>query len=341
MRRAGALPSLTGLAEGWFPRRTITADRLPSPTALATRKRADGIRVSVALPALNEERTVGTICRSIGEGLMEDAPLVDELVVLDGGSTDATSAAARVAGATVVSVREIMPEVPWIPGKGESLWRSLRILTGDLVVWIDADISNFRAHFVTRLVAALLQDPGLAFVKGFYRRPIASAQRLLPAGGGRVTELLARPLLNCLFPELAGFLQPLAGEYAGRRDVLNRLPFFTGYSVDVALLIDLLDLVGLDALAQVDLDERVHRNRPLPDLGPMACAIARTILLRAEEWGRIKCALDYPAAPLLLPDGAGGLETVEVRELERPPIRVMPTYLAARRTRTAALAARL
>jgi glucosyl-3-phosphoglycerate synthase len=238
--------------------------------------------------------------------------------VLDGGSTDHTVVAARAAGATVVDARELVSHVPPVKGKGESLWRSLSILTGDIICWIDADITNFEPHFVTRLLAPLLVDPTCMFVKAFYRRPIAHGDVMLPTGGGRVTELLARPLLNALFPELGGVIQPLAGEYAGRRDVLMQLPFFTGYSVEAGLLIDLLDLAGLDAIAQVDLGVRAHRNRPLDELSPMAYAIAQTILRRAEEWGRLEVAHDHPLPPLIMPtlDGAA---LHDIQELERPP----------------------
>jgi glucosyl-3-phosphoglycerate synthase len=162
-------------------------------------------------------------------------------------------------------------------------------------------------------------DPTVSYVKGFYRRPLARGDELVPDEGGRVTELLARPLIAALFPELGGFTQPLAGEYAGTVDVLRRIPFFTGYSVEVGLLIDLLDLVGLDALAQVDLGERVHRNRTLAELGPMAYTIGRTILQRAEERGRLSSAMDFPSAPFLRPT-PDGMETHDVRELERPPM---------------------
>ncbi|HEV2686519.1 MAG TPA: glucosyl-3-phosphoglycerate synthase, partial [Actinomycetota bacterium] len=299
----------------WYAKHTFHADDLPQ--SLVELKRAQDVTVSVALPAIDEAPTVGRICRSIADSLMPD--VVDELVVLDGGSTDGTASVARDAGATVVDARALLPSIPAVRGKGESLWRSLSILSGDIVCWIDADIANFEPHFVTRLIAPLLTDPDTVFVKAFYRRPIAYGDVVLPSGGGRVTELLARPLLNALFPELGGIIQPLSGEYAGRRDVLTQLPFFTGYSVEAGLLIDLLELVGLDAMAQVDLGARVHRNRPLDELAPMAYAIARAILRRAEEWGRLDLAHDHPLHPLLLatPEGA---DMLDLEELERPPL---------------------
>jgi glucosyl-3-phosphoglycerate synthase len=311
------LPWLTRSAQRWYERRTLGPADVPSARELVARKQADGMRVSVALPALDEEATVGQICASIREHL---TPLVDELVVLDGGSSDGTAEVARAAGATVVDVATVMPEIPAVRGKGEALWRSLSVLSGDIVCWIDADIRNFSPHFVSRLVAPLITDPTSSFAKAFYRRPIAQGDAMLPEGGGRVTELLARPMLNMFFPELAGFIQPLSGEYAGRRDVLMNLPFMTGYSVEVGLLIDLLDEVGLDALVQIDLGKRMHRNRPLGQLTPMATSIARTILRRAEDWERLRVPYDVGARPLLVPT-KDELEALDIDELERPPLR--------------------
>jgi len=311
------VPWLTRRAHRWYAKHTYGAKDIASD--LLDLKREAGVSISVALPALNEANTVGPICRSIVDHLTGPAGLVDELVVLDGGSADDTVAVARAAGASVVDARGLIPHVPPVKGKGESLWRSLSILTGDIICWIDADITNFEPHFVSRLLAPLLMDPSCMFVKAFYRRPIAYGEVTLPTGGGRVTELLARPLLNALFPELSGVVQPLSGEYAGRRDVLMRLPFFTGYSVEAGLLIDLLDAVGLDGIAQVDLGVRAHRNRPLDELSPMAYAIAQTILRRAEEWGRLEVAHDHPLHPLVMP-APDGIDLRDIYELERPPL---------------------
>lgn len=303
------LPWLARRAQRWAAHRTFGEPGLDVGAAV----RARGMTVAVVLPAMNEEPTIGGICRAIAR----DLDWVDELIVIDGDSTDGTAGAARAAGATVVDARAVLPSFERVAGKGDSMWRSLAATSSDVVVWIDADIRNFSSDFVSRLVAPLLDDD-VSFVKAFYRRPIDHGAGLQEKGGGRVTELLARPLLDALFPELGGVRQPLAGEYAGRREVLERLPFFTGYSVEVGLLIDLLDLVGLDGMAQADLGARVHRNRPLDELVPMAHAIARTILRRARERGRID-AYDYDGMPALSGAG-GGLEPAGVAERERPPI---------------------
>ena len=321
-------PWLTGLAQRWHRRRTYGSRTLPSAAELAARKLASGERISVVLPALNEAPTIGGICSTITRRLIERTGLVDELIVVDCSSSDGTPEIAAEAGATVHDVAALVPEIPVVRGKGEALWRSLSAVKGDIVVWVDSDIRNFSTRFVTRLVAPILTDPTVSYVKGFYRRPIARGDDLIPDEGGRVTELLARPMIAALFPELSGFVQPLAGEYAGHIDVLKRVPFFTGYSVEIGLLIDLLDRSGLDAMAQVDLDERVHRNRPLSELAPMAYAIGKTILRRAEERGRLRSALDFPLAPLLRPS-PDGVVAQEVNELERPPMESLPERIGA------------
>ncbi|MGH2785891.1 MAG: glucosyl-3-phosphoglycerate synthase [Actinomycetota bacterium] len=321
---ANEFPWLTGLAQRWHRRRTFGARNLPSAGELAARKLASGERISVVLPALNEAATIGPICSTIQRRLMERTGLVDELLVVDCASDDGTPDIAADAGATVHDVSDLVPEMPVVRGKGEALWRSLSVVHGDIVVWVDSDIRNFSTRFVTRLVAPILTDPTVSYVKGFYRRPVARGEELIADEGGRVTELLARPMLAALFPELSGIVQPLAGEYAGHIDILKRIPFFTGYSVEIGLLIDLLDAVGLDAMAQVDLDERVHRNRPLTELSPMAYAIGKTILRRAEERGRIRSVLDVPLAPLLRPS-PDGIVVENVQELERPPMESIGT----------------
>ena len=262
----------------WYSRRTFTG--APDPAETARAKRARGWTISVCLPARNEEATVGAICSTITNELVEGAGLVDELLVVDSGSTDRTAAEAVAGGARVVEASRA--------GKGEALWESLGAATGDVIVWLDSDTVDFSSHFVTNLVAPLLADESIALCKGFYRRPLATEEGHLGEGGGRVTELAARPLLALLFPELGGVVQPLSGEYAGRAAVLRSLPMFTGYAVEVGILVDVLERHGLDALAQADLGVRVHRNRDVLSLGRMAAEIMQAILARAEDQGRLK-----------------------------------------------------
>lgn len=269
--------------------------------------------ISVCIPARNEEATVGTIVGSIHEHLVSNGhSLVDELLVIDDRSDDATAAAARAAGATVVPVADILPACGPGRGKGNVLWKSVAACTGDLIVWIDADLTSFTPACVTGLVGPLLTDPAIAMVKGYYERPEIGG-----TGGGRTTELMARPLLATLFPHLTSVRQPLGGEYAARRDILEQVPFSTGYGVETGLLIDIAALVGLERLAQVDLGVRVHRNRPLDELSVQAMEILHVALRRAgvqwqPHWSHV----------LLRPD----LEPVEALVDERPPLATVAEY---------------
>jgi glucosyl-3-phosphoglycerate synthase len=243
------------------------------PEALAARKA--GQRISVCLPARDEEPTVGTIVAAIRADLVEHVGLVDEVLVVDDHSSDRTAQVAAEAGARVVQAAEVLPEHGAGHGKGEAMWKSLYASQGDLVVWCDADLRDFESHFVTGLLGPLLTTDA-AFVKGFYDRPSEGE-----VGGGRVTELVARPVISLLHPELTSVIQPLSGEYAGRRSVLERVPFVQGYGVELGLLLDLADQVGVESMAQVDLGVRHHRNRPLDELSPQALAVLHTALSRA------------------------------------------------------------
>jgi glucosyl-3-phosphoglycerate synthase len=261
--------------ERWLSNRSWSVTDRPLHQIMSA-KRATGSSVSVVLPALNEEETVGEIVAIIRHDLMQQVPLVDEIVVIDSGSTDRTSQVAAAAGARVVHRDEILPRIPTVPGKGEVLWRSLLVTSGDIVCFIDADLKEFSSDFVSGIVGPLLTEPGVDLVKAMYDRPLGGA-----AGqGGRVTELMARPLLNMHWPQLAGFVQPLGGEYAARRSLLEQLPFPVGYGIELGMLVDALHLVGLDALAQVDVGVRKHRHQDGQALGRMSAAIYRTAQLR-------------------------------------------------------------
>jgi glucosyl-3-phosphoglycerate synthase len=251
-----------------YPAGTFTAEGLAEARGSTT--------VSVCIPARNEERTVGAVVASVHEHLVRRVALVDEVVVVDDHSSDATAERAAAAGARVVDARTVLADHGPGHGKGEAMWKSLHESTGDVVAWVDADIVDFTPTFVVGLLGPLLTDPTVDFVKGHYHRPEADG-----VGGGRVTELLARPLLSQFFPDLAEVAQPLSGEYAGRRSLLETLPFTVGYGVDVAILIDAARAVGIERIAQVDLGVRHHRNRTLDDLGPMALAVSQAILDRA------------------------------------------------------------
>jgi glucosyl-3-phosphoglycerate synthase len=321
--------------ERWLARRTFAAADFSVESLLAAKHAS---RVSVVLPALDEEETVGAIVEAIRRELMAGGPqdgLVDELLVVDSGSSDRTAAVAAAAGATVIQRDAILPGLESLPGKGEVLWRSLAATTGDIVVFIDADLRSFDASYVTGLLGPLLLDPSITLVKALYDRPLRADDGVLASGGGRVTELVARPLINLHWPELAGVVQPLAGEYAARRSLLEVLPFPTGYGVELALLVDTLEVAGLDAIAQVDLGVRQHRHQSDQRLGLMASEIMQVALRRLEQAGRIR--LKGPLNPTIaqFERAAGGMDvtTHDVELVERPPMVTMTDYAAARSAR--------
>ncbi|MEV4892828.1 glucosyl-3-phosphoglycerate synthase [Nonomuraea sp. NPDC055795] len=304
--------------ESWWRRRTFSASDWPLERLIEAK---GGTSISVVLPARDERETVGEI---VGVLLRELPDLVDEVVVIDSRSTDDTAVVAARAGAAVHAQDEILPALKPLDGKGEALWKSLAVTSGDLVAFVDSDIRNFQSSLVAGLLGPLLADPGLAYVKGCYDRPLRGA----PTGGGRVTELVARPLLNLHWPELAGFMQPLAGEYAGRRSALERVPFITGYGVELGLLIDLLSLAGLDALAQVDLGAREHSHQSTEALGAMASQIMLAAWSRLERESKIQAAHEPSTRLTQFRRTRTGHHTADrdVSISERPPILTVDGY---------------
>lgn len=309
----------------WLRDYMTPASRWP-PDAVAAAKA--GTLVSVVLPACNERDTVGRIVAAIRRELMQARPVVDEIVVIDSRSTDDTARVAAEAGARVVHQDQVLPRLAPESGKGEALWKSLAATTGDLIVFLDADVRNFTPTFVTGLLGPLLADQAVSYVKASYDRPMAGTAE----SGGRVTELVARPLLNLHWPLLAGFVQPLAGEYAARRAVLERVPFVTGYGVEFGLLVDILAAHGLGAMAQVDLGTREHSHQSTEALGRMAGQILLTAWSRLHKQGII-VAGEQPAAVLTQFRRNGGRHQADVRDVsvaERPPMAEIPEYLAGR-----------
>jgi glucosyl-3-phosphoglycerate synthase len=314
-------------ARAWFEHRTTSATTLADVdrAGLLRAKRRGGHRISVVLPARNEEATVGRLVADLHEHWVRRVPLVDELLVVDSDSNDATAAVARAAGADVVATADVLPAHGTRPGKGEALWKSLAATTGDLVVFLDADLVGDVAHYVPGLLGPLLSDPQTDYVKGCYTRPLEVEGRAEPTGGGRVTELTARPLLNALWPELAGFVQPLGGEYAGRRSALEQVPFVSAYGVEIGLLIDLLRLGGLSSLAQVDLGERRHTSQSQEALGAMAGQVVSAVLARAERGGSPLAA--HGLLTQFRHDGEGFVpHSTAVTVDERPPMGTVPEY---------------
>lgn len=305
--------------DDWFARRTFHTRDYALPD-LVVRRRAERTTVSVVLPTRNEHATVAAVVES-AVSLSPD--LVDEVVVIDADSTDGTPDIAARAGALVHTDSRLPPGGPCL-GKGDALWRSLSVTSGDLVVFVDTDIRNPAPDFFLGLLGPLLTDPSIRYVKAFYDRPIEVGGRRQASGGGRVTELLVRPLLNLHWPELAGVAQPLSGEYAGRRELLERLPFFTGYGVEFGLLIDTLEFAGVDAIAQVDLGMRIHRNQPLDALSRMGFGIAQVVARRLETQGRAQFASPLDNAYRQMARDAEGRLQLQFHQVEitvRPPLR--------------------
>lgn len=276
--------------------------------------------VSVVLPARNEQSTIGAITSCLRNDLLEPG-LIDQLLVIDDHSDDFTASVAARNGAEVLHAGDVLAEYGEGHGKGGVLWKSLLETTGEVVLWCDADLVDFHHRFVSGLLGPLLCEPEVDFVKGFYNRPYTDGE-----GGGRVTELVAKPLIALLFPELTGMLQPLSGEYGGRRTLLEKLPFVEGYGVEMGLLIDIVKMQGTSRMAQVDLEVRHHRNRPLTELGPQAAAIMQTVLRRADR-GLLGVHAELPL----------GTTTAAIEAAERPPMLEVVEYLRRHADRSSVL----
>jgi glucosyl-3-phosphoglycerate synthase len=308
-RRLSSCVAMSVRASAWHHSHTFSHREFPAERLAAEREAT----VSLCLPARNEARTIGRILEQLLP--LRDLGVIDQLVVAD-RSTDGTAEIARRLGAEVHHQEELMPELGHVLGKGDAMWRSLPVLHGELICFLDADSEGFGAHYACGLLGPLICREGIAFVKGCYRRPFRMGETIFPDGGGRVTELMARPLLNLFYPDLAGIEQPLAGEIAARRDLLERLPFVTGYGVDIALLLDAYETVGLDGLAQVDLDLRQNAHQSLRDLGPMAYEVLRAVASRLERQGR----LQGPLTSGFLVPGHPDLRTAAADPVERPAL---------------------
>jgi glucosyl-3-phosphoglycerate synthase len=332
--RGGPDPDdLLGPVADWFARATWHS---PPWTADELAARKAGRRVAVVLPALDEAETVGGVVSAflpLTRAGRDGAPLVDEILVMDSGSTDDTAAVARAAGARVVAREDVLPGVAPLPGKGEVMWRALAATDADVIVYADADLVDVDGSLVVALLGPLITDPGVGFVKAFYDRPLrigaAGADDGVRSGGGRVTELLARPAIARFAPELSGVIQPLGGEYAARADVLRSVPFASGYAVEIGLLLDVVDRFGLDVLAQVDVGVRKHRHRDLLSLGRTATEILVALVSRRGDDGG-------PAPDVRLvqfdraPGGRWTPETADIVVADRPPMaEVLPSSVRA------------
>lgn len=322
-------PEISHAVTAWFERRSYHHERFVDVDALVRAKDARGLTVTLVFPARNVAETIGSVLRVVQQ-LNEDHPLlVDQVVVVDADSVDGTAQIAADAGACVFSENALMSEYGAALGKGDAMWRSLSVAWGDVVMFADSDTAQFGPHFIVGVLGVILTEPGVGFVKAGYRRPFAIEGLRSPYGGGRVTELLARPLLNLLYPHLAGFVQPLAGEFAARRDLLCSIPFFTGYGAEAGILVDMFDRLGLDALAQVDLGVRLNRHQDLADLGRMSYSVLRAVLHRASarEPGLYRASPRLSETMLTYLHAVSGTSGFQLHEyveelVERPPMRV-------------------
>ena len=326
---SAGVEAISILVDKWFAENTFHADEFNQLRELVNLKKEQGLTISLALPALNEEQTVGRVIGMMKKELMQRVPLLDEIVLIDSDSTDRTREIAKKEGVPVYIHQQLLERLKPRDGKGEALWKSLLVTKGDIIVWIDTDIVNIHPRFVYGIIGPLLINPQVQFVKGFYRRPLRVGAKMQAGGGGRVTELTARPLLNLFFPELSGVVQPLSGEYGGRRGALEQATFYSGYGVETGLLIDVYERYGLNAIAQVDLLERIHHNQHLEALSKMSFAIIQTVFRKLEKrFGRAVLEDVNRSMKLIRHDSKGySLKVEQIAEFERPPMIEVAEYL--------------
>ena len=317
------------MAERWLDTNTFHHSEFKDIGRLMAAKRHRKISISLCLPTLNEEKTIAKEIVIMKSELMTRHPLIDEIVVIDSGSTDKTRQIARSYDVPVYMADDILPHLEKFKGKGENLWKALYVTHGDIIVYIDADIKNIHHRFAYALLGPLLLSDHIRFTKAFYDRPIAVGNnQWRPTGGGRVTELVTRPLFSMFMPDLTQFVQPLSGEYAGYRNIFEDIPFHIGYGVETGMLIDIYEKWGLDIMAQVDLDRRVHKNQDTKALGRMAFVIIETFLNRIQRSARIdvKQEIFNEMIQYRLNQGVIKPETYVIQTHERPPMIQIPEY---------------
>ncbi|HUZ18911.1 MAG TPA: glucosyl-3-phosphoglycerate synthase [Spirochaetia bacterium] len=312
----------------WLRNNTFHHSTFWDLKALVEEKERQKTTISLCIPTLNEEKTIGKEIVIFRSELMTRYHLLDEIAVIDSGSKDRTREVAESFGADVYLADKILPGLEPKRGKGENLWKAIYQLSGDIIVYIDADIKNIHPRFVYGLVAPLIYHPDVKYVKAFYDRPLAFSGGVRPSGGGRVTEILTRPLFSLFFPELTAIIQPLSGEYAVRREVLAQIPFPIGYGVETAHLIDVYGRWGLGAFAQTDLDQRVHRNQSTRDLGKMSFGIMQTVISRLKTMGIMTDSFEVATVLRQFQVHDRDFEEVEhqIVEEERPPMIEIPEY---------------
>ncbi len=316
-------------SKNWLRENTFHHSKFKDIGKLVKKKDQKKIAISLCFPTLNEEKTIAKQIVIMKSELMNRYPLIDEIVVVDSGSTDNTCEVAAAYGASVHAANDILPNLPVFKGKGENLWKALYVTKGDIIIYLDADITNIHHRFAYALLGPLLMYDHIKYVKAFYDRPLAGYDaRMRPTGGGRVTELVNRPIFSLFYPELTQILQPLSGEYAACRELLEAIPFPIGYGIETSMLLDIYDKWGMSVMAQVDLDKRVHRNQDTKALGKMSFVIMKTFLRRIENYGLVKIRqnvynelIQYQKVP-----GHYQKDTFHIEGHERPPIIDIPEY---------------
>lgn len=317
------------MINNWLEKNTFHYSEFKDLYRLVEEKQKKNLKISLCLPTLNEEKTIAKEIIIMKSELMTRYPLVDELIVIDSGSTDNTAEIAASFGADVHIANEILPHLEQFKGKGENLWKALYITKGDIIVYIDADIKNIHHRFAYGLIGPLLLYDNIKYSKAFYDRPISIGKnKIRPTGGGRVTELVIRPLFSLFFPELTQIIQPLSGEYAGFRELFEKIPFPIGYGVETSMILDIYEKWGLDVIAQVDLDRRIHRNQDTKALGRMSFAILKTFIDRQRRSGLIdlKENLFDEIIQYNLVDNEYRPDVLKIKGLERPPMITLPEY---------------
>lgn len=314
--------------ENWLEQNTYHHSYFWDLKQMVEHKEKKNLKISLCIPTLNEEETIGKEIVLFKSELMNRYPLLDEIAVIDSGSEDKTLEVAANFGADTYLASDIIPRLDDKKGKGENLWKAIYQLEGDVIVYVDADIKNIHPRFVYGLVAPLIYRDEVKYVKAFYDRPLAVSENVRTSGGGRVTEILTRPIFSLFYPELTAIIQPLSGEYAVRREVLQEIPFPIGYGVETSHLIDVYNKYGLEAFAQTDLDKRVHRNQPTQALGKMAFGILQTFLHRAADHGKLSVHEEISTILRQFQARADEYEQLEkeIVEDERPPMITIPEY---------------
>ena len=318
--------------EDWLAQNTFHHGEFWDLLKLVELKEKQNLTISLCIPTLNEEKTIGKEVVIFKSELMDRYPLIDEFAVIDSGSTDNTREIASSFGADVYLASDILPDLDPKRGKGENLWKAIYQLKGDIICYVDADIANIHPRFVYGLVAPLIHQPHVHYVKAFYDRPLAYSTGIRPSGGGRVTEILVRPLFSLFFPELTALIQPLSGEYAVRRNVLENIPFPIGYGVETSHLLDVYHRWGLEAFAQTDLDQRIHRNQATLSLGKMSFGILQTFLKRLHHYGTFEQLPELETIMRQFQAQENRYEqiTYDIQEEERPPMVTIPEYCQLR-----------